>query len=169
MAERLNHLFQTAPRQYLERIVLFTDALSSDESLAQMRNRSTHHIDLQPLKQRSRATLLSGLHQYRDAPLISYFVAPGNFTLIPKSDPPYRFVFLPEFACCRLLVQTEGADWLKLSVEEGLAGTSSPPRRRGIPRMSILLRSGINCMGLWWAISARRPCWLKKLGNPGRC
>jgi hypothetical protein len=120
MAERLNQLFQTAPDHYLERTVLLTDGLGTPESLEMIRSKGAHHVDLHSLKQRSYARLLTGLHHYRDMPLTSYIVIPGTPTLI-------RFVFCPEFACCRLLIQTEGTDWLKLSVEGGLAGPVSPP------------------------------------------
>ncbi len=123
MAQRLNLLFQNAPRQYLERTVLFTDELSTPESLALLRHRTLHHLDLQPLKERSTVRVLRGLHEYQDMPLTSYFALPGTTTLIPKNDGPARFVLFPDFTRCRLLVHADGDDWLKLSVEEGLAGS----------------------------------------------
>lgn len=126
MASRLNLLFQAAPRQYLERTVLFTHELTSPQALALMRHRLTHHIDLQPQGIRSSAQILAALHQYADTPLTSYFVVPGVSTLIPRGDSPFRFVFLPEFSRCRLLVRAEGDDWLRLQIEEGLAGRLPP-------------------------------------------
>jgi hypothetical protein len=126
MASRLNLLFQAAPRQYLERTVLFTHELTTPDALAAMRHRLTHHIDLQPLGTRSSAQVLTALHLYADTPLTSYFAVPGTSILIPRNDPPFRFVFLPEFSRCRLLVRAEGEDWLKLQVEEGLAGRMLP-------------------------------------------
>lgn len=127
MASRLNLLFQTAPRQFLEKTVLFTDELGTAESLALTRNRIAHHIDLTPLNVRAIARVLTGLHLYSDTPLTSYFVQPGSSALIAKKDPPYRFAFLSEFTCCRLLVRTDGDDWLRLQVEEGLAGSMPAP------------------------------------------
>ena len=126
MASRLNLLFQAAPRQYLERTVLFTHELTTPDALARMRHRLTHHIDLQPVGIRSSAQVLAGLHLYSDAPLTSYFVVPGTSIFIPRQDSPFRFVFLPEFSRCRLLVRAEGDSWLKLQLEEGLAGRMPP-------------------------------------------
>ena len=129
MAQRLNLLFQNAPRQYLERTVLFTDELSTPESSALMRHRTMHHLDLQPIKERSTARVLNGLHQYQDLPLTCYFALPGTTTLVPKNDGPARFVLFPDFTRCRLLVQVDGNDWLKLHVEEGLAGSVPPAEK----------------------------------------
>jgi hypothetical protein len=126
MASRLNLLFQAAPRQYLERTVLFTHELTRPDALAAMRHRLTHHIDLQPMGTRSSAQVLAALHLYTDTPLTSYFAVPGTSVLIPRNDSPFRFVFLPEFSRCRLLLRAEGDDWLKLQVEEGLAGRMPP-------------------------------------------
>ncbi len=127
MASRLNLLFQTAPKQFLERTVLFTDELTSPESAALMRNRTAHHIDLQPLKNRATAQVLSGLHLYSDTPLTSYFAPRGGSILIPKHDPPYRFVFFPEFSRSRLLLRAEGDAWLRVQCEEGVAGPMPAP------------------------------------------
>ncbi|MBV9154973.1 MAG: hypothetical protein JO097_01835 [Acidobacteriaceae bacterium] len=127
MASRLNLLFETAPKQFLEKTVLFTDELTSPESTALMRNRIAHCIDLQPLKGRATAQVLSGVHLYSDTPLTSYFTPPGGSALIPKDDPPYRFVFFPEFSRSRLLVRREGDGWLRLQCEEGLAGSMPAP------------------------------------------
>lgn len=123
MASRLNLLFNAAPRQFLERTVLFCDQLTSDESLSMMRNKITHFIDLEPLQLRASARVLAGLHQYEDTPLSSYFVPPVGTILVPKNDPPHRFVFLPEFSSSRLLVASDGDKWLKLSCEQNLSGT----------------------------------------------
>ena len=122
MASRLNLLFQTAPKQFLERTVLFTDELRTPENLALLRNRIANHIDIQPVNQQATAQVLANLHLYSDMPLTSYFVAPGSVAMIPKEDPPYRFVFFPEFANCRMLVSSEGEDWLRIQCEEGLSG-----------------------------------------------
>ncbi|HEY3939074.1 MAG TPA: hypothetical protein VGL97_16705 [Bryobacteraceae bacterium] len=121
MASRLNLLFQTAPRQYLEKTVLFTDELIPTD------HRIAHNIDIQPLKERSTARLLPALHLYSDAHLVSYFVPPGGSILIPKHDPPQRFVFLPEFTCSRLLLKAEGENWLRLYCEQGFVGPVLAP------------------------------------------
>ena len=126
MAQRLNLLFQTAPRQYLERTVLFTDQLGDPKTLAKMAHKMTQHVDIEPLQVRSSVRILQGLHEYQDTPLSSYVALSGTTTLIPKTDPPFRFVFLPEFTQCRLLVQPEENDWLKLHVESNLVGRTPP-------------------------------------------
>jgi hypothetical protein len=120
MASRLNLLFHAAPKQFLERTVLFTHELTAP------RNRITHHVDIQPLEKRAIARMLEGLHLYTDTPLASYFVPPGEPVLIPKVNPPYRFVFMPEFTCCRLLIRPEGPDWLRVECETGLIGPMPP-------------------------------------------
>jgi hypothetical protein len=124
MASRLNHLFQTAPLQFLQRTVLFTDGLTSADSTQQMRHKIAHCIDLDPTGQhlQSRAKVLSSQHLYEDMPLIGYFVPPGGVALIPREDPPHRFVFLPEFTRCRLLITAHGECSLQLQLEENLAG-----------------------------------------------
>jgi hypothetical protein len=127
MASRLNLLFQTAPRQFLERTVLFTDELSSPTSLSLTRNRIAHHVDIQPLNERATARVLSGLHQYSDTPLTSYFVPPGVSILVPKDNPPYRFVFFPEFSSCRMLLRAEGEEWLRVECEQNMAGRMPAP------------------------------------------
>lgn len=127
MASRLNLLFQTAPRQFLERTVLFTDELSSPASLSLTRNRIGHHLDIQPLNDRATTRVLSGLHQYSDAPLTSYFVPPGVSIPIPKDDPPYRFVFFPEFNSCRVLLRAEGEEWLRVECEQNVSGRVPAP------------------------------------------
>lgn len=127
MASRLNVLFHSAPKQFLERTVLFTDDLTSSESTALTRNRQVHFIDIEPVTTRSSVRVLPTINSYADMPLPSYFVPPSGFALIPKEDPPHRFVFLPEFVGCRLLVRHEEADWLRLECETGLGGTMPPP------------------------------------------
>lgn len=127
MASRLNLLFQTAPRQFLERTVLFTDELSSPASLALMRNRIAHHLDIQPIKERATVRVLSGLHQYSDAHLTSYFALPNISIFIPRENPPYRFVFLPEFNDCRLLLRADGEQWLRVECEQNLPTRQPPP------------------------------------------
>jgi hypothetical protein len=126
MSERLNLLFQTAPRHFLERTVLFTDELKTPAARALMRNRLAHHLDIQPIQTRSTARVLTGAHEYTDTPLITYFVPPGGFALIPREDPPYRFTFVPEFVGCRILIRHEGNDWLRVECEENLVGTVPP-------------------------------------------
>jgi hypothetical protein len=127
MSSRLNLLFQSAPRQFLERTVLFSHALTSPESIALMRNKLVHHVDIEPIMTRSSARVLPNINAYTDTPLLSYFVPPGSFALIPREDPPQRFVFLPEFVGCRLLVRHEESEWLRLECEAGLAGTMPAP------------------------------------------
>jgi hypothetical protein len=122
MASRLNLLFQSAPKQFLERTVLFTDELTSPQSSGLLRHKQIHFIDIEPLATRSSARVLPNLNAYADAPLRSYFVPPGGFALIPEEDPPCDFVFFPEFVGCRLLVQRESDEWLRLECEQGLAG-----------------------------------------------
>ena len=127
MASRLNLRFWSAPRQFLERTVLFTDELSSPSSLSLTRDKIAHHLDLQPLGERATARILTGLHEYSDAPLTSYFVRPGVPILIPKADPPYRFVFFPEFNDCRILLRAEGENMLRVDCEQNLTGRVPPP------------------------------------------
>jgi hypothetical protein len=126
MACRLNLLFATAPQQFMERTVLFTDELTSPGAVALMRDRIAHHFDLQPANNRATAQVLAGQHLYRDTPLAGYFLPPRGSTVIPKDDSPYRFVFLPEFTCCRLMVRPEGDDWLRLELEQGLMSPVPP-------------------------------------------
>jgi hypothetical protein len=125
MAARLNLLFQTAPGPFLEKTVIFTDELTSPAAAALARNRIVHHVDLQPVNTRATACLLAGLHLYQDSPLVSYLVPTAGSLLIPKEDPPQRFVFLPEFTCCRLLVKSQDA-FLRIEYEQGLAGALPP-------------------------------------------
>lgn len=127
MASRLNLLFQTAPRQFLERTVLFTDELSSPASLSLMRNKIAHHLDIQPMNDRATARVLSGLHQYADTPLTCYFALPSVSILVPKDNPPYRFVFFPEFNNCRLLLRAEGEQWLRVECEQNVGGRLPAP------------------------------------------
>jgi hypothetical protein len=122
MASRLNLLFQIAPRQFLERTVLFSDGLTSPESSVLLRHRIAHHIDLEPVQTRCSARVLPNINSYADAPLASYFVPPAGSVLIPREDPPCRFVFFPEFVGCRLLVRPEEAAWLRIDCEQGLGG-----------------------------------------------
>jgi hypothetical protein len=133
MASRLNHLFQTAPLQFMQHTVLFVDGLTTAESTGQMRNKIVHCIDLEPTGQhlQVRARVLNAQHLYQDTPLVSYFVpAGGAITLIPRENPPQRFVFLPEFARGRLLIGSDGDSSLRLQIEENLAG-SVPPAESG--------------------------------------
>ncbi len=127
MACRLNLLFQSAPRQFLERTVLFTDELASPASLSLTRNRIAHHLDIQPLNERATTRVLSGLHQYTDAPLTSYFIPPGVSILIPREDPPYRFVFVPEFNSSRILLSAESGALLRVECERNLSGPMPAP------------------------------------------
>jgi hypothetical protein len=128
MASRLNHLFQAAPQQFLERMVLFVDGLTAPESISQMRHKIAHCIDLEPTGQhlQARARVLTAQHLYQDTPLITYFVPSGGIALIAREDPPQRFVFLPEFTGCRLLISEEGPNSLRLQVEENLMGSVPP-------------------------------------------
>ena len=128
MGSRLNQLFQTAPKQFLERTVLLTDEFGSPESTALLRHKQVHCIDIVPLDdRRASGRILPSVNAYADMPLLSYFVAPATFALIPKEDPPCRFVFLPEFVESRLLLRAEGSDWLRLECERGLAGAMPAP------------------------------------------
>jgi hypothetical protein len=130
MASRLNLLFSTAPRQFLERTVLFSDELITPESSASIQNRDVLHVDLQPLGTRATARILPGLHLYQDTPLTSYLLHPLAPTLIPKEDTPFRFVFLPEFSASRLLVSAAGEKWLQLHFERGLSGRMPAPEKQ---------------------------------------
>jgi hypothetical protein len=126
MAFRLNHLFQTAPEAVLARTVIFMDGINP----AQMRHKLTHLIDLEPIGKHARARVLTGMHQYQqDSPLQSYYVVPGCATTVPRQNPPCRFVFLPDFTRCRLLISAEGDEgqYLRLDLEENLNGTMPPP------------------------------------------
>lgn len=127
MASRLNQLFQLAPHSYLERTVLLTDGLTSPESAALTTSRLVHNIDIDPVNVRSQARVLGGLHLYSDMHMVSYFVPLTGSTLVPKNDPPHRLVFLPEFTNCRLVVRTDGENWLRLSLDTGLTAMLPPP------------------------------------------
>ena len=126
MSSRLNQLFQVAPASYLERTVLFTDSLSSRESLALTANRLVHHVDIEPINTRSRVRVLTALHQYADVPMVSYVVPLVGFALVPKNHPPHDIVFLPEFTCCRLLVRSD-EEWLHISIDRDLHRMLPPP------------------------------------------
>lgn len=134
MASRLNQLFQAAPKQFLEGIVLLTDELSAPESGTLLRNKQVHCIDLAPLDRRAIARVLPNVSAYSDLHLVSYFVPSGGFALIPKDNPPCRYVFMPEFVGCRLLVRHEGKDWLRLEVEQGLVGEMPAPETQSDSR-----------------------------------
>lgn len=127
MASRLNIRFVSAPKQFLERTVVFSDGLLSTESTALTRNRLTHFFDLEPSKERASVRVLAGQHLYSDDTHVTgYFVKPGSSTMVPKGDTPHQFVFLSEFTCCRLLVGNDGDDWLRLEMEENLVGRIPP-------------------------------------------
>jgi len=126
MAARLNLLFQNAPKQFLEHTVLFTDRLTTPEFSNLMRHRAVHHIDLEPMQTRCSARVLPTINAYSDMPLTSYFAPPAGSALIPKEDPPCRFVFFPEFVGCRLLVRREETDWLRIDCEPALGGSVPP-------------------------------------------
>lgn len=127
MASRLNLLFSSAPRQFLERTVLFSDRLASPESVALMRHKQVHNIDIEPVQIRSSVRVLANVNAYTDTPLASYYVPAGGYALVPRDNPPHRFVFLPEFVGCRLMIKPEEADWLRLELEEGLVGSMPAP------------------------------------------
>ena len=123
MASRLNIRFVSAPKQFLERTVVFSDGLLSAESSALSRNRLTHFFDFEPLKERTMLRVLAGQHLYEnDTHVTGYFVKPGASTMVPRGDTPHPFVFLSEFTCCRLLVRKDGDDWLRLEMEDNLVG-----------------------------------------------
>ncbi len=126
MASRLNLLFQTAPKQFLERTVLFTNELTSPESTALTQHRQVHFIDVQPIDTRTAARVLPNINAYSDLPLASYFIPPAGSALVPTENPPCRFVFLPEFVGCRILVRREGTGWLRFDCEVGLTGRVPP-------------------------------------------
>jgi hypothetical protein len=131
VANRLNQLFQINPQTYLERTVLFSNGLLSPESQAIMANRLFHHVDIEPLNIRSRARLLPNLHQYfqlGDVPMVSYVVPTEGVALISKNDGQNDLVFIPEFTCCRLLVEDDEG-LLRLSVDRGLVAMSTPPEQ----------------------------------------
>ena len=127
MASRLNLLFQSAPKQFLQRTVLFTDQLSSPESAGLTRHKQVHCIDIEPVGIRSSARVLLNVNAYADSPLTSYFVPASGFALVPGENPAHNYVFLPEFVGCRLLVKPEQNDWLRLELEQGLAGRMPAP------------------------------------------
>ncbi|HEX4231384.1 MAG TPA: hypothetical protein VHZ07_22125 [Bryobacteraceae bacterium] len=135
MASRLNIRFVSAPKQFLERTVLFSDGLLSPESTALTRNRLTQFFDFEPIKERAAVRVLAGQHLYsNDTHVTGYFVRPGSSTIVPKSDTPHPFVFLSEFTCCRLLVRKDGDDWLRLEMEENLVGRIPPAESGGDSR-----------------------------------
>lgn len=92
-----------------------------------MRNKLAHFIDLERSGQHARARVFPAQHLYQDAPLLSYFASGSEPLLIPRENPPYRFVFFPDFSRCRLLITASGPDYLRLHVEENLAGRVPRP------------------------------------------
>ena len=130
MASRLNLLFQTAPKQFLERTVLFTDELMSPESDALLRHKQVHFFDIQALQTRTVARVLKTISEYTVMPLAGYYVPPSGIALIPRDEPPHRFVFFPEFVGCRLMISPEGDDWLKVECEQGLVGSMPAPEKQ---------------------------------------
>ena len=129
MASRLNHLFQIAPESYLQRTVLFSNELLSPESYQIMEGRTVHSVDIEQVNTRNtRLRLLSSFHQYADQPMFSYVVPVEGIVMAPKNDPPQRLVFIPEFTCCRLLVQDDQA-LLRFSVDRDLVKMTTPPEQ----------------------------------------
>ena len=138
MASRLNNLFQAAPKQFLERTVLFSNELTSPESAVLMRDRLSHFFDLQPVKEKATARVLASQHLYSDLPLVGYFVPTIGSAMIPRNDPPFRYIFLPEFTCGRLKIRADGDDWLRMDLDQNLLSVV-PPIEKG--RDSIYLDS----------------------------
>jgi hypothetical protein len=129
MASRLNQLFQIAPDSFLERTVLFSHELASFESRSLMANKLVHHVDIDPIGTRSRVRLFPAIHQYfqhADVPMLSYVIPMEGFALVPKHEPPQKLVFLPEFTCCRLLVQDDEG-LLRFSLDHDLKSILPPP------------------------------------------
>jgi|GEM_PF-5437735 len=148
MASRLNHLFQIAPGAFLERIVLFMDGLNTPAATTRMRDKITHFIDLESAGRNARARVLAGHHLYQDAPMLSYFVPPTGFTLIPREDPPHQLVFLPEFTRCRLLISADGTDWLRLQLEENLNSKVPPPDSKYLDSFAYWDQTGNDLIGV---------------------
>jgi hypothetical protein len=119
VSSRLNQLFQADPEAFLRRTVLFSDKLRSPESLVMTQNRIAHYIDIEPLGIRTTLRVLSSLQAYADMPLIGYFARPQHPVLLPKADSSSRFVFLPEFVSCRVLLRRDGS-LLRIEVEQDL-------------------------------------------------
>lgn len=103
------------------------EGLSTPVAAVQMRNRLAHFIDFEPSGPHARARVFPAQHLYQDAPLLSYFVSPNEPILIPRDNPPHRFVFLPDFSRCRLLISASGKDYLRLHLEQNLSGRVPPP------------------------------------------
>ncbi|MGC2658889.1 MAG: hypothetical protein WA324_13105 [Bryobacteraceae bacterium] len=134
MAERLNIRFVSAPKQFLEHTVVFTDGLLTGESAALTRNKLTHFFDLEPLKGRTALRVLAGQHLYsNDTHISGYFVKPGSSTMVPVGDTPHPYIFLSEFTSCRLLVRRDGDNWLRFEMEDNLSGSVPPAEGPGSP------------------------------------
>lgn len=102
------------------------DGLSTLEAAAQMRHKVAHFIDFERSGPHARARIFPAQHLYQDAPLPGYFLSPNEPILIPRDNPPHRFVFLPDFSRCRLLVSASGKDYLRLHLEQNLPGPVPP-------------------------------------------
>ena len=129
MATRVNQLFLISPESYLHRTVLFSNDLATPESTMLMANKLLHHVDIEPVTNRSRVRLLSSIHEYSqhsDVPMISYVVPLEGVALVPKEGSPHTLVFIPEFTGCRLLVKDD-EQWLQLSLNRELVRMETPP------------------------------------------
>lgn len=126
MASRLNVLFRNAPRQFLERTVVFTEALYEPECQAPLRTRGINFYDLEPMGPHARLTVLAGLHLYQDATISGYFLPAGGAVYLPATDGPHQFAFLTSFLNARLWVAREGPELIRLFHDE--SGVGDLPR-----------------------------------------
>ena len=129
MSTRVNQLFLISPESYLHRTVLFSNDLATPESAALMANKLLHHVDIEPVTNRSRVRLFPSIHEYArhsDVPMISYVVPLEGVALVPKEGSPHTLVFIPEFTCSRLLVHDD-EQWLRLSLNRDLIRMQTPP------------------------------------------
>ncbi len=129
MATRLNQLFLISPESFLNRTVLFSNDLATPESFRLMANKLLHHVDIEPVTNRSRVRLLTGINEYSqhsDVPMLSYVVPMEGVALVPKEGSPHTLVFIPEFTCCRLLVQDD-EQWLRFSLNRDMFRIETPP------------------------------------------
>ena len=124
MAARLNQLFRTAPRQYLERTVLFLSSLCEWEYQPLLRTRIVNFFDLDPVGIHSRMIVLSGLHCYTDTPLSGYFLPPGGTVTLPTADGPHVFLFVRDFLNSAIHLSREGDEVIRLYHEEGISRSS---------------------------------------------
>ena len=98
MSTRVNQLFLISPESYLHRTVLFSNDLATPESSRLIANKLLHHVDIEPVTNRSRVRLFSNIHEYAphsDVPMISSCALLVNWeplSTTASDKPPFLFL-----------------------------------------------------------------------------